>query len=86
MRILDHKGIPFQSEASSPSKHGLSSAWSDTHLKRSELYNLQLREVFQENLSIHRWMNWITGGSLIDLSTSFTKLTRERADDHRILQ
>lgn len=73
-RIVDLKGNLFN-----PINAKLSSAWSNSHLKRSEVYNEQLKEIFQENLSAHRWMNWITGGSIIDLSTNFTKLIRERA-------
>ena len=76
-RIVDIRGNLFNPPRKR--KSGLDSTWSDSHLKRSEVFNLQLREVLRENLIASRFVNWITGCSMIDLTTSFTKLIRERA-------
>jgi len=38
---------------------GIDSTWGSTHLKRNEIFKAQIKEMLQDELMAHSWVNWM---------------------------
>ncbi len=64
--IVDVRGSLFHDE----DERGLDSVWGTEHLKRSEIFSYQMKQVLAEDLVAMQWIRHISG-QYIDMTTTF---------------